>query len=72
MLGMKLAQVALNFGSDDLDGTIVEERITHDAGATTAKGLTEDRPKRQLIMARRASGPVQARQCTTGDSLERA
>ena len=27
--GPKLAQVALNFGADDLDGTIVEERITH-------------------------------------------
>ncbi|MEW5914665.1 MAG: aminofutalosine synthase MqnE [Thermodesulfobacteriota bacterium] len=42
MLGPKLAQVALNFGADDLDGTIVEERITHEAGATTAKGLTEE------------------------------
>lgn len=41
MLGPKVAQVALNFGADDLDGTIVEERITHDAGATTAKGMTE-------------------------------
>ncbi len=41
MLGPKLAQVALNFGADDLDGTIVEERITHTAGATTAKGMTE-------------------------------
>lgn len=41
MLGEKLAQVALNFGADDLDGTIVEEQITHSAGATTAKGLTE-------------------------------
>jgi aminodeoxyfutalosine synthase len=41
MLGPKVAQVALNFGADDLDGTIVEERITHTAGATTAKGMTE-------------------------------
>lgn len=41
MLGPKLAQVALNFGADDLDGTIVEERITHMAGGTTAQGLTE-------------------------------
>ena len=41
MLGPKLAQVALSFGADDLDGTIVEERITHSAGATTATGLTE-------------------------------
>jgi aminodeoxyfutalosine synthase len=28
-LGLKLAPVALAFGADDLDGTIVEERISH-------------------------------------------
>jgi aminodeoxyfutalosine synthase len=41
MLGRKLAQLALLFGADDLEGTVVEEHITHDAGATTAQGLTE-------------------------------
>jgi aminodeoxyfutalosine synthase len=40
MIGEKLAQTALFFGADDLDGTIVEERISHTAGATSAKGLT--------------------------------
>lgn len=40
MLGLKLSQVALSFGIDDLDGTVVEERITHMAGATTPEGLT--------------------------------
>lgn len=40
MLGPKLAQVAQWFGADDLDGTVVEERITHEAGATTPQGLT--------------------------------
>ena len=34
-LGEKLAQVALNYGANDLDGTIMEERITHAAGAKT-------------------------------------
>lgn len=43
MIGEKLAQVALNFGADDLDGTIIEEKITHTAGATSAKGLTRER-----------------------------
>ena len=43
MLGEKLAQVALNFGADDLDGTIVEEKITHTAGATSPKGVTKSR-----------------------------
>jgi aminodeoxyfutalosine synthase len=41
MLGAKLASLALNFGADDLDGTIVEERITHAAGASTARGMTQ-------------------------------
>jgi aminodeoxyfutalosine synthase len=40
MIGEKLAQVALSFGADDLDGTIMEEKISHMAGATSAKGLS--------------------------------
>ncbi|MBF0201874.1 MAG: aminofutalosine synthase MqnE [Desulfamplus sp.] len=40
MIGEGLAQTALCYGADDLDGTIIEERITHTAGATSAKGLT--------------------------------
>ncbi len=40
MIGEKLAQIALSFGADDLDGTIIEEKITHMAGATSSKGLT--------------------------------
>ncbi len=40
MLGPKLAQTALWYGADDLDGTIVEERIGHMAGAESAQGLT--------------------------------
>lgn len=35
MLGMKMAQVSLAWGVDDLDGTVRSERIIHDAGATT-------------------------------------
>jgi len=34
-LGEKLAQVALNYGANDLDGTLMEEKITHAAGAKT-------------------------------------
>lgn len=40
MLGLKLAQVALSFGADDFDGTVVEEKITHRAGAVTPEGMT--------------------------------
>lgn len=41
MLGEKVAQASLLYGADDLDGTIVRERITHAAGATSKVGLTE-------------------------------
>ena len=40
MLGPKLAQVALHFGADDIDGTVEEERITHSAGASTPQSLS--------------------------------
>jgi len=39
-IGPRLAQIALQFGADDLDGTIIEETITHAAGATTDAGMT--------------------------------
>jgi aminodeoxyfutalosine synthase len=35
-----LAQIALRFGADDLDGTIIEERIIHGAGTPTSRGMT--------------------------------
>ncbi|MBK8180756.1 MAG: aminofutalosine synthase MqnE [Planctomycetes bacterium] len=35
LMDIPVAQVALSFGADDVDGTVVEERIYHDAGATT-------------------------------------
>jgi len=40
MMGTKLAQTALWYGADDLDGTVVEEHIGHMAGAGSAQGLT--------------------------------
>jgi len=40
MLGEKTAQIALRFGADDLDGTIIKENITHAAGATSSEVLT--------------------------------
>ena len=44
----ELAQIALRFGADDLDGTIIEERIIHGAGSDTSLGLTRQRIE-QLI-----------------------
>ncbi|MBG0790785.1 MAG: aminofutalosine synthase MqnE [Desulfovibrionaceae bacterium] len=40
MLGVKQAQAALKFGADDFDGTVVEEKIGHEAGATSRQGMT--------------------------------
>jgi len=48
MIGPKLAQIALNFGADDLDGTIIEEKITHMAGAETAQGMTRAELRRLI------------------------
>ena len=39
MLTTKIAQISLRFGADDIDGTVVEEKIYHDAGATTPQGM---------------------------------
>jgi aminodeoxyfutalosine synthase len=40
MIGPRLAQVGLSFGADDIDGTVTEEKIAHDAGAPTAQSLS--------------------------------
>ena len=42
MLGEKITQVSLSFGVDDIDGTVVEERITKMAGGTTEGCMTKD------------------------------
>ncbi len=39
MVTPKMAQISLRFGSDDIDGTVVEEKIYHEAGATTPQGM---------------------------------
>jgi len=41
MVGLKVAQLSVAFGVDDIDGTVVEERITHMAGASTPEALSK-------------------------------
>ena len=65
MVTPKLAQVALRFGADDLDGTIVEEKIYHMAGAHTAQQLT--RPELERIV--RLAGFVPVERDTLYNSL---
>ena len=52
MLGLKVAQVALAFGVNDLDGTVVEEQIGHDAGADSPQQVSKD----QLVELIRKAG----------------
>jgi len=40
MMGTKIAQIALSFGADDIDGSVVEERIYHMAGSDSAQMMT--------------------------------
>jgi aminodeoxyfutalosine synthase len=39
MMTPGVAQIAQRFGANDIDGTVVEEKIYHDAGATTSQHL---------------------------------
>lgn len=52
-LGERLAQAALSFGVDDVDGTVLEERIYHMAGATTPQALSEAQLHRLIRSAGR-------------------
>jgi aminodeoxyfutalosine synthase len=51
MVTPKLAQIALRFGADDMDGTIVEEKIYHMAGAGTSQQLTRSELERIVRLA---------------------
>jgi aminodeoxyfutalosine synthase len=53
MLTPKIAQIALRFGADDLDGTVIEEKIYHDAGATTPQGMARTELERLIREAGR-------------------
>ncbi len=54
MVSPKIAQIALRFGADDIDGTVIEEKIYHDAGATTPQGMRRE----ELIRLIKAAGRV--------------
>ncbi len=54
MIGEKTAQIALNFGADDMDGTVMEEKIAHFAGA---KSPTQQQ-KEKLIRLIKEAGKI--------------
>jgi len=53
MLTPAIAQVALRFGADDIDGTVIEEKIYHDAGAKTAQAMRRSQLLRLITEAGR-------------------
>jgi len=53
MLGQQTAQLALSYGADDIDGTVVHELIYHDAGAETPEGMTVEQIHRLIKEAGR-------------------
>ncbi len=65
-LGTKLAQVALNFGADDIHGTIQEEHIFHMAGAQTPTQQTEA----DMVKAIRETGRVPVQRNTFYEPLK--
>jgi aminodeoxyfutalosine synthase len=79
MLGIQVAQVAQSYGADDLDGTVVHEKIYHDAGSESPQEITVAEIRRLIEEAGRV--PVErdtlyheiirepGRSCRTGRKL---
>ena len=42
LMDVPIAQLALSYGADDVDGTVVEEKIYHEAGATTPQFVSRE------------------------------
>lgn len=67
-VGLKLAQISLVFGVNDLDGTVVEEKISHSAGVDTAQALT----RAELVHVIRAAGRVPVERDTLYNVVRRS
>jgi aminodeoxyfutalosine synthase len=67
MMGMPLAAVALHFGANDVQGTVVRETIFHAAGATTE---TEQKVE-ELVRYVREAGRVPVQRDTLYNELRR-
>lgn len=65
-IGTKLAQVSLAFGVDDLDGTVMEEKITRSAGAKTGTALSKD----ELIHLIKRAGKIPVERDTVYNILK--
>lgn len=65
MTGLEVAQICLTMGADDIDGTVVEEKITHMAGATTPEHIDEATIRSVIEEA----GRIPYRRTTTYDEI---
>ena len=54
LMDIPVAQLCLSYGADDVDGTVVEEKIYHEAGATTPQEVQRD----ELIQWIRDAGRI--------------
>lgn len=68
MLTPKIAQIALHWGANDLDGTVIEEKIYHDAGATTEQFT----PRAELERLIREAGRVPVERDTLYRPVDRS
>src|ERR1700676_3465243 len=68
MLSPSIAQIAQRFGANDLDGTVVEEKIYHDAGAKTS----EFPPRAELERLIRAAGRIPVERDTLYNKVDRS
>lgn len=66
MAGEKLAQLALHYGANDIDGTVMEERITHAAGGK----MPEYMPKEKLIHLIKNAGRIPVERTTNYEIIK--
>ena len=66
MLTLESAQTALSFGANDIDGTVTEEKITHDAGTTAPERMNRN----DLARIIREAGYVPVQRTTTYEEIE--
>ena len=68
MITPKTSQVSLHFGADDMDGTVIEEKITHEAGATTPLGISRE----EIVRLIREAGRVPIERDTLYNPIEQS
>lgn len=53
LMGERLAQLSLGFGANDIDGTVIQEKIYHRAGAETAMSVTPGDLRKLIVQVGR-------------------